>query len=328
MPVVGAAPEHRGQHQREHHHVGGDHQRLGRTARRASTAPAAPRTAAHIAADISTMRGHACRRIGHPRGHRRRSCRRPSTSGVRRSAAGEPGRRPQRGQRDHADDHGHDHLEVVAGRSAGAAGGWPDGSAAVMAVLHGAAGCRQPAGRPSRTVPKVMAGVMTSEQAEGAGAQRGLGAVAGAELGQHVGDVVLHRALGQEQRRRRSPGCSGRRRAGAAPSSSRSDSGTTSGCGRGGTGSSAGSRANRATTFAATDGCSTDSPRGRGEHRLHQPGRRHVLEQVADRARPQRGEDVLVVVERGQRDHPHARAARPAAGGWPRPRPAPACAGP
>jgi hypothetical protein len=43
-------------------------------------------------------------------------------------------------------------------------------------------------------------------------------------------------------------------------SSSRSDSGTTSGCGRA-SGAVSGSWANRATTFAATDGCSTDSPR-------------------------------------------------------------------
>ena len=69
-------------------------------------------------------------------------------------------------------------------------------------------------------------------------------------------------------------------------------------------------------------------PAGGGEQRLDQAVAGDVLQQVADGARPQRREHVLVVVEGGEGQHPDVRAARRGAGGWPRCRPAPACAGP
>ena len=57
------------------------------------------------------------------------------------------------------------------------------------------------------------------------------------------------------------------------------------------------------TTRAATAGESGDVAGVRGADRAHELGRLDVLEQVAGRARAQRGEQLLVVAEAGEHDH-------------------------
>ena len=75
-------------------------------------------------------------------------------------------------------------------------------------------------------------------------------------------------------------------------------------------------------------GETTASPAGDGADRGEQSVGRHVLEQEAAGAGPQRGERVLVEVEGGQDDARRERTAGARSAGWPRRRPCPACARP